>query len=990
MGNLFSKVLNMSMTGSVVILLVMLARLILKKSPKTFSYVLWSVVLFRLLCPVSFSASISVLEVLKPQVVETSSETSIVSYIPTTSTSFVAPDTGVEQPSIYLQSHVPEAQDRAPDIMEYVCWIWAAGASVLILYSTGQYVKLRARLVGAMVYRGNVYLADHIDTPFVMGILSPKIYLPTSVPKEERKFIIAHERHHIRRCDHIIKLLSFVALCLHWFNPLVWVAFLLSGKDMEMSCDEAVIRRLGSHIRADYSTALLRMSTHRRILSGMPLAFGEGDTKGRVLNMSRWKKPKLCVSIICLLLCVVVLVACVVNPEETKNLEEMTRTTGPASVGVENLYFTIGDGYSIEMRESDVQPEGDAFRYEHVIRKGEEIVGGVYKLKYPASNWANYWTWVEDLNVPENVPEERFLMFMDTMCQSLGHHYSLAAFYGKEGVVETVHYFFNADALVYDLWFSMELLSEDEKNQILNTVEFEKTSWDGTLKLELPEGCDFSRDTRGDLIFTNGLNKIGGKRVYKAPEGYQLSEYFSQDFMVALGIPEATDETLGYSGGGSGLGADGFGIEYFSDVPPGERREVHTYHQFFVLNDGVTIYDIWFDLLFVDNVFKDTIISSIEVPAIGRETPTVNHEDAMATIPAASAAFPFELQELPSGVSYDTPSEKYLLFLRAGNVVGGVDLFAIPEGVYDPDDKSFFWLENMGMLDFEDPTLCYIGGMTSGDSGWLAEFASDVPEGTPRTVHRRHIYRVVGNQLCDIWLDMLLLSYKEAEEIASAVRFTDQSMPEAQPMEKTPEDIAFEKTLAVIDAVSEGGCHIIGIQENEGYEGPSGYERNYLYHEGNFLYTNRILTAGENITEVGEYYNRYAMLIFEDEFFTNEGHQGEQGEIVWSSVEPTDPTFPWLGNRVWNRSFVTYIDTLKDETGTCYMFRYDKPYEDSADYDQHYFVNFNFDSDGNFLNVTLQVNLFRDNEFSITESIASMDPDVVNAEIQKEYQRATG
>jgi len=287
MEKLFSQILNMSLTGSIVIILIICVRFALKRFPKIYSYVLWSVVLFRLLCPVSFSASVSVLEVLKPQVVEISSETSMVSYIPTISTSVAAPDADIEQPSISLESYVPVSQDHTPDRMEYVRWIWAAGAAVLILYSIGQYIKLRARLVGAMVYRGNVYLADNIDTPFVMGILLPKIYLPTSVPKEERKFIIAHERHHIHRCDHIIKLLSFAALCIHWFNPLVWAAFLLAAKDMEMSCDEAVIQKLGSHIRADYAAALLRMSTRRQIISGMPLAFGEGDTKGRVLNMSR-------------------------------------------------------------------------------------------------------------------------------------------------------------------------------------------------------------------------------------------------------------------------------------------------------------------------------------------------------------------------------------------------------------------------------------------------------------------------------------------------------------------------------------------------------------------------------------------------------------------------------------------------------------------------------------------------------------------------------
>jgi hypothetical protein len=280
------------------------------------------------------------------------------------------------------------------------------------------------------------------------------------------------------------------------------------------------------------------------------------------------------------------------------------------------------------------------------------------------------------------------------------------------------------------------------------------------------------------------------------------------------------------------------------------------------------------------------------------------------------------------------------------------------------------------------------GGMTAGDNGWLAEFASDVPSGTPVDVHRRHNFYVVGNTLYDVWFDMLSISNETQQALLSAVY-----LPKTVPVEsalKSPEDVAFEKTLAVMDAVSEGSCHIISLQENGGYEGPSGYEKMYWYHEGNFLYTNRVLTAGENITEAGEYYNRYALLIVDDEWFSNEGHQGESGDIVWGKAEPVDPESPWLGNRVWNKTFATYIDTMTNEAGTCYMFRYDKPYADDPMYDSHYFVNFYFDSNGSFTKADIQVNLFKDNAFTATESILSLDSEAVNAQIQREYQRAVG
>ena len=466
MSNLFSTVLNMSMTGSVVILLVMLSRFLLKRAPKIFSYALWSVVLFRLLCPVALTAPVSVLNALEPEVQEASETTSVVYFLPAevrqaSDFTFVP----AEKQSGTDSVQAGESEHPHLDLMMAASYVWITGSGIMILYSVIQYIRLRGKLVGAMVYRGNVYRADYIDTPFVMGIFSPKIYLPSDVPMNERKYIIAHERHHIRRCDHIIKLLAYFALCIHWFNPLVWAAFILAGKDMEMSCDEAVIRKMGSQIRADYSASLLSLATHKKIIAGMPLAFGEGDTKGRVMNMAKWKKPRLWVSLICLVLCVAVLVACAVNPQgEKESLEEMSRTIGPASVGIGSLFFTLPQEYTIELMESEVQSEGGLIQYEHVIRKNEAIVGGVYELTYPDFEWSsaknNTWDWVTALNVPENVPEERLMLSVST---GIDTPYSLSASYGKNGTEETVHHFFEGELCVYDLWFNMEMLSEAEK-----------------------------------------------------------------------------------------------------------------------------------------------------------------------------------------------------------------------------------------------------------------------------------------------------------------------------------------------------------------------------------------------------------------------------------------------------------------------------------------------------------------------------------------------
>lgn len=308
-------VFNMSVTASVAILFVLLARLLLKKAPKIFSYALWAVVMFRLLCPVSITTGFSLLGLFDAPVTETTTHTTAVEYIPQDVVHTPAPEVKLPVPGVNqsVNEALPQGDEqtvadplKAPVALATL--VWLAGIGVLAAYSVVSLLRLRRRLVGALPLRRNIYLADYVESPFVMGILRPKIYLPSSLSEQERGYIILHERHHIRRGDHIIKALAFFALCVHWFNPLVWVAFVLSAKDMEMSCDEAVVRKLGEGIRADYSASLLSLAIGRRIIAGTPLAFGEGDTKNRIKNLLNWKKPRTWIILTALVVCLVAIV----------------------------------------------------------------------------------------------------------------------------------------------------------------------------------------------------------------------------------------------------------------------------------------------------------------------------------------------------------------------------------------------------------------------------------------------------------------------------------------------------------------------------------------------------------------------------------------------------------------------------------------------------------------------------------------------------------
>ena len=320
---LFLSVLNMSITASLVILVVLLVRLLLKKAPKTFSYALWIVVLFRLICPFSFESAIGLLPINKtpiPQDIMYSTEPQI--------------DTGINIVDSIVNPILPVANNMGESINPLQVWvlvgstIWVFGMLIMLIYSIIQFVRLKRKLVGATPLRGNIYLADHISSPFVMGFIKPNIYLPSSMAKTEQAFIIAHENYHIKRFDHIARILGFIALTIHWLNPLVWLAFVLSGKDMEMSCDEAVMREMDTDIRAEYSKSLLRFATGRKIIAATPLAFGEGDTKERVKNVMQYKKPILWVSIIAVIAVICVVVGLMSNSKS----EPASTQTGNQSI----------------------------------------------------------------------------------------------------------------------------------------------------------------------------------------------------------------------------------------------------------------------------------------------------------------------------------------------------------------------------------------------------------------------------------------------------------------------------------------------------------------------------------------------------------------------------------------------------------------------------------------------------------------------------------
>lgn len=318
---LFLSVLNMSLTASYVIICVMLVRLPLKKAPKVISYCLWGVVAFRLLCPFSFESMFSLLPISNvPIPYDIAYQQN-----PKVNSGIVAVDTYVNRS---LPS--PHVTASANPLQIYILigsYIWIFGIAVMIVYSIISVLILKRSLEGAQHIEKNIYEADNLRTPFVLGIFSPRIYIPFGPTAEEKTYIIQHEKAHIHRFDHIVKPFAYIILSIHWFNPMVWIAFLLMSTDMELSCDEKAVKEMGSEIKKAYSASLLSLAMGKHMLNGSPLAFGEGNVKGRIKNVLDYRKPSLWIIISAVIVAVVIGIGFLANPkshEPTLNNENLS------------------------------------------------------------------------------------------------------------------------------------------------------------------------------------------------------------------------------------------------------------------------------------------------------------------------------------------------------------------------------------------------------------------------------------------------------------------------------------------------------------------------------------------------------------------------------------------------------------------------------------------------------------------------------------------
>ncbi|MFF2093016.1 M56 family metallopeptidase [Paenibacillus sp. NPDC058174] len=335
MESLFLKVVNMSITGTYVIAAILLFRLLLRRAPKKYSYLLWAVVLFRLVCPVSYSSDLSLFN-MNPFDMTTAQKSSDVSlsYVPADIGYTDSPKVTVGIPTVnaFVSDRLPAAPPAA-SVNPMQIWIaigttiWGLGVSAMLIYSLIAYFRLKRRMATAVRLDRHLFESDRISSPFVLGLIKPIIYMPFGLSDQERSYVLQHEEYHLTRKDHLIKPVMFLILAIHWFNPLVWVAFVLMSKDMEMSCDEKVLSKIGADHRKAYCTSLLAFAANRRFPSGV--AFGEANVRERVVHILNFKEPKRWAAVLSSAACIAIIAACSANPIATKEPE-----------GSEGLYGT--------------------------------------------------------------------------------------------------------------------------------------------------------------------------------------------------------------------------------------------------------------------------------------------------------------------------------------------------------------------------------------------------------------------------------------------------------------------------------------------------------------------------------------------------------------------------------------------------------------------------------------------------------------------------
>ena len=467
MSELFLKIINMSISASWLVLAVLILRFVLKKAPKWINVLLWGIVAIRLICPFSFESTLSLIPSAETIPLNIGMDTT-----PTINSGISAINNAVNP--IISQSNTPMA-GASVNLLQITIgiyeYIWIFGMIALALYTAISYWRLRRKVDTAVRYKDNIFQSENVSFPFVLGIIKPRIYLPFKMNGQYLEYVVAHEQAHICRKDHWWKPLGFLLLMIHWFNPLMWLAYVLLCRDIELACDEKVIKELGNEQRGDYTQALVACSVNRRMLAACPLAFGEVSVKERVKSVMNYKKPAFWVIIIAVIICVGVAACFLTNPKQDRYT---LRIVVPAGSQEEFVY---------------TEEEVSTVRNSIKIWSGDGL-GDTEVLLFPVNKTAEtgytatYLT--HGMSVEFDAENDTWFKIGVNMQNST-----------------------NEDIIVYVEVENVEVRIVDEINSVIEWFDYLETpdemKWDGSLEISLTEFPDVTfRWTYGEMLAVKG------------------------------------------------------------------------------------------------------------------------------------------------------------------------------------------------------------------------------------------------------------------------------------------------------------------------------------------------------------------------------------------------------------------------------------------------------------------------------------------------------
>ncbi len=338
MSDFLLSLLNMSIVSCWLILALIILRPLLKKAPKAFVCALWALVGLRLICPITFESVLSLIPSSQPV-----SDSVVYSQINT----FVNYSEPVNNIAVGTtqQSLVPPAGTSIITPLQAIslvaAFIWVAGVAAMLIISLVSYLRLKKSVAASVNTGGSVYINDDIASPFVLGLVRPRIYIPSALSEYEKEYVIAHESAHIKRRDYLIKPLGYFILSLHWFNPLVWVAYILLCRDIESACDERVIKTMSDKEKTDYSEILLRLSMPKKSIRACPVAFGEVGVKMRIKSVLNYKKPAFWIVIVAVVVAAALTVGFLTNPVSKNEVPENDDSKPYASMSDNSFESTV-------------------------------------------------------------------------------------------------------------------------------------------------------------------------------------------------------------------------------------------------------------------------------------------------------------------------------------------------------------------------------------------------------------------------------------------------------------------------------------------------------------------------------------------------------------------------------------------------------------------------------------------------------------------------